>query len=220
MTKRYVLFDLDGTLLDINMNEFLKSYFEKLMPFLKRWIKGDVYKIVMTSTDYMINEINGDLNQKKFLYKFSLLSGLSEDKVDEIFQKFYKIEFPKLNILGRPVPKAREILLRIHNEGYTLVLATNSLFPLIAVKERMKWAKIEDIPFSLITTAENMHYAKPYKEYYLEILDFFNANPKEAIMIGDDFELDISPAKSIGIDAYRIGEDIESLDEIFDILKR
>ena len=207
--KKIILFDLDGTLLDMNFDEFLSNYFGLLLPFLSKRIKGDIKRYVFESTEFMINKIDGRTNMEKFLSKFSELSGTEKSIIYNSFIDFYTHEFPKLSFLGRPKPYAKETILKLKEAGAGIVLATNAIFPLLAIEERLKWADLEATLFDLITHMENMHSAKPHKEYYLEIMKKLKIEPEEVIMIGDDIERDIMPARILGIDSYQIDRDIE-----------
>jgi len=214
-----ILIDLDKTLLDINFDEFLKSYFSLLIPKLSKIMKGkDPLKILQISVDYMIYEKNGELNVDKFYKKFVELSQVDINKLKETFLNFYINDFPKLSVYGKPRENGRETIIKLKEMGYSIVIATNSIFPSIAILERMKWANIDDINFSLITTMENMHYAKPNVEYYIEILEKLNKKPEDAIMIGDDYEMDIVPAKKLGIKTVHFGVDIKNIDEILNLI--
>ena len=207
--KKFILFDLDGTLLDMNFDKFIYNYFGLLLPFLSKKIKGDVKRYVFESTDFMINKIDKRTNMEKFLSKFSELSGTEKSIIYNSFIDFYTHEFPKLSFLGRPKPYAKETILKLKESGVGIVLATNAIFPLLAIEERLKWADLEATLFDLITHMENMHSAKPHKEYYLEIMKKLKVEPEEVIMIGDDIERDIMPARILGIDSYQIDRDIE-----------
>jgi len=207
--KKFILFDLDGTLLDMNFDKFINNYFGLLLPFLSKKIKGDIKRYVFESTDFMINKIDKRTNMEKFLSKFSELSGTEKSIIYNSFIDFYTHEFPKLSFLGRPKPYAKETILKLKESGVGIVLATNAIFPLLAIEERLKWADLEATLFDLITHMENMHSAKPHKEYYLEIMKKLKVEPEEVIMIGDDIERDIMPARILGIDSYQIDRDIE-----------
>ncbi|RLD13854.1 MAG: HAD family hydrolase, partial [Caldiserica bacterium] len=207
--KKFILFDLDGTLLDMSFDKFINNYFGLLLPFLSKKIKGDIKRYVFESTDFMINKIDKRTNMEKFLSKFSELSGTEKSIIYNSFIDFYTHEFPKLSFLGRPKPYAKETILKLKESGVGIVLATNAIFPLLAIEERLKWADLEATLFDLITHMENMHSAKPHKEYYLEIMKKLKVEPEEVIMIGDDIERDIMPARILGIDSYQIDRDIE-----------
>jgi FMN phosphatase YigB (HAD superfamily) len=216
---KYLFIDLDKTLLDINFDAFLKAYFGLLIPKLKEIIiDKDPLNILNISVDYMINEKNGELNILKFYKKFTELSKIKEEKAKEVFLKFYIEDFPKLSLFGRPTKNGRETIIKLIESGYKVVLATNSIFPEIAIFERMKWANVRDIDFELVTTMENMHYAKPHIEYYLEILEKINAKNSEVLMVGDDLNMDIIPANKVGIKTLHFGFDIKDISEIIDLL--
>lgn len=216
---KLILFDLDKTLLDINFDEFLKSYFALLIPKLVRVLKDkDPLKILQVSVDYMIYEKNGELNVDKFYKKFVELSQVDRKILKEVFLDFYINDFPKLKIYGKPREGGRETVLNLIKMGYKVVIATNSIFPEIAIMQRIEWANLSDINFSLVTTMENMHYAKPNVEYYIEILEKLNSKPEDSIMIGDDLEMDILPAKKLGIKTVHFGVDIKEIKEVINLI--
>ncbi len=216
---KIVLFDLDKTLLDINFDEFLKSYFALLIPKLSKILKEkDPLKILQISVDYMIYEENGELNVDKFYKKFVELSEVDKDILKETFLDFYIYDFPKLRVYGKPRDGGRETVLKLIDMGYKVVIATNSIFPEIAIKQRIDWANLGGINFPLITTMENMHYAKPNIEYYIEILEKLNGNPIDAVMIGDDLEMDILPAKKLGIKTIHFGVEVKEIRDVLNLI--
>ncbi|MGB9750157.1 MAG: HAD family hydrolase [Caldisericia bacterium] len=216
---KYLLIDLDKTLLEIDFDEFLKSYFSLLIPKLKKIIiDKDPLTILNISVDYMINEKNGELNITKFYNKFTELSGIDIEEAKNVFLEFYINDFPKLSTFGKPAKNGKETIIKLIGLGYKIVLATNSIFPEIAIYERMKWANVDDINFTLVTTMENMHFAKPHSEYYLEILEKINVKISDVLMVGDDLNMDILPAKKIGIKTIHFGFDIKDISEIVNLL--
>lgn len=216
---KLILFDLDKTLLDINFDEFLKSYFALLIPKLSKILKDkDPLKILQISVDYMIYEKNGELNVDKFYKKFVELSEVDKDILKKVFLDFYINDFPKFKVFGKPREGGRETVLKLIEMGYEVVIATNSIFPEIAIKQRIDWANLSDINFPLITTMENMHYAKPNVEYYIEILEKLNETTKDTVMIGDDLEMDILPAKKLGIKTIHFGVDVKEIRDVLNLI--
>ena len=61
--------------------------------------------------------------------------------------------------------------------------------------------------FSLVTTYENMHAAKPATSYYTEIVRRLNIKPWEALMIGDDWDNDIVPADKMKLHTFWVAPD-------------
>jgi FMN phosphatase YigB (HAD superfamily) len=67
-----------------------------------------------------------------------------------------------------------------------LVVASNPIFPVIALEERMAWAGIDKAGFDLLTHIENMSYVKPRVEYYLQICEIIGVAPTDCLMVGND----------------------------------
>jgi FMN phosphatase YigB (HAD superfamily) len=86
------------------------------------------------------------------------------------------------------------------------VLATNPMFPATAIRQRLEWAGLRALDFSLITTLENSHACKPRANYFLEILQPLGVHGDEALMVGDDWRLDIAPAMTLGLRTYWIND--------------
>jgi hypothetical protein len=104
--------------------------------------------------------------------------------------------------------------------GFQIVIATNPIYPETSVKQRMDWAglSLEDGLYTLVTSADSMHFAKPDAAYYAEILGRIGLEPDEAIMVGDNLRNDIVPAQSLGLHTYNIRE--KPLSELINYLNR
>lgn len=83
--------------------------------------------------------------------------------------------------------------------------------------------------FDPIMTGKEIGRAKPHPSGFLRILSKWNLEPNEVLMVGNDLDCDILPAKQLGIRTAFIDREnkvadeadcsISSLDEIQDILK-
>jgi FMN phosphatase YigB (HAD superfamily) len=83
--------------------------------------------------------------------------------------------------------------------------------------------------FNPIMTGKEIGRAKPHPSGFLKILSKWNLEPNEALMVGNDVDCDILPAKQLGIKTAFIDREnkvadeadcsISSLNEIQDILK-
>ncbi|KUK34803.1 MAG: Haloacid dehalogenase domain protein hydrolase [Caldanaerobacter subterraneus] len=81
--------------------------------------------------------------------------------MDVLFEDFYLNDYKELgkNIKANEyVKKSLEIL---KEKGYTLVLATNPVFPRIAILERLRWAGLNESYFDFITTYEICIFVSP-----------------------------------------------------------
>lgn len=198
-----LLFDLDGTLLGLDVDVFLKEYFKLFESKIGSFMDPmDFARQVMSSTEYMVNNLDEKVSNQEAFYKdFFDKIGYSEDEIIPVFEEYYETDFLELRAVTSEVPGARELLLWAKDEGYDLVLATNPVFPRRAIEHRMAWAHIDDIPFSLVTTFEDMHFCKPNLQYYQEILNLTGYSADEVMMIGND-PLEDMVAGKLGIRTF------------------
>lgn len=205
MTLKALLFDLDGTLLPFDFDEFMHGYFHALVPHVASVVDPTkIGKQILKSTEDMArNEDPKSTNLDVFKRSFFAETGIKESDIWPLFDSFYEEVFGTLQHLTRPTIISREICRTAHDKGYQLVLATNPVFPRIAVEHRMEWAGIRDIPFDLVTTMEDMHFCKPNPKYFVEILDRLNLSPFECMMFGNDVQED-GVAGKLGIQTYLV----------------
>jgi FMN phosphatase YigB (HAD superfamily) len=205
-----VLFDLDGTLLDIDIDEFLGTYFTALGPVVVEVIGGDPKSgigAVMAATRAMIASHPGRTNEAVFAEAFSAVSGVELGPESWArFDRFYAEVFPTLRGTIGPAVGATEAIAAAQDLGLKIVVATNPIFPAAAIRERMSWAGIADIPFDLVTTYEIMHAAKPDLEYYRSIAETIQCEPCDCMMVGDDPMLDMVAA-DIGMSTFYVGSE-------------
>ncbi|MDI6825089.1 MAG: HAD family hydrolase [Bacillota bacterium] len=202
---RSLLFDLDGTLLGLDIDAFVPVYFEALARRFDGILPaGRLVEAILASTWAMVADRDlSRSNEEVFWSDFLPRVGLERERLDPIFTAFYRDVFPSLGDLARPVPEARRVLGHALSRGYRLVLATNPLFPRVAIVERMRWGGIHDIPFALVTAYEDMHACKPQPEYYREILQLLGASPEECLMVGNDVQEDLA-ASLVGIRTFLV----------------
>ena len=210
---RAVLLDLDDTLLDNKMEVFLPAYFQKLGDYLSDLLDPSLMlSELLAGTQQMIGNMDPTLTlERVFAEYFYPAVGLQEGPLREHFEIFYRQIFPSLESLTEYRPEARPFVDEIALKGLDLAVATNPLFPYIAVEERLGWAGFdspEDI-FQVITTYEQFHFTKPHPEYYAEILGHLGIAPYKVVMIGDDPMRDLEPARTLGIGTFHLSEDPE-----------
>ena len=91
---------------------------------------------------------------------------------------------------------APQLVSEVKAAGMIVVLATNAIFPeVVYFLERMRWGELDPNLFDLITCYETMHAAKPNPLFYREILERLGVAPCDAVMVGNDPELDMRVAK-------------------------
>jgi FMN phosphatase YigB (HAD superfamily) len=200
-----LLFDLDGTLLPVDTDEFIGSYLKLLSSKLEKWMEAKEFiKKLMESTYAMINNLDPlKTNKDVFWEEFCPKISHKKEELAPIFDEFYERDFPRLARLVPKNPIPHRILKAAHEKGYEMVIATNPIFPESAILERLRWIDALEFPYKLITTYENMHFAKPQIEYYAEILEKIGKDPGECLMIGNDVEEDMVAGK-LGIKTYLV----------------
>ena len=207
-TLRAVLFDLDNTLLGNDMNVFLQNYFPLLSAYARPLIAEDRFlPELLHATRAMIN--NGDrtlTNRDVFWRVFCERNGWQREEVEPFFAIFYEEQFGRLRKMTEPKPVAPELVRWCFDQGLKVVIATNPLFPLRAIEQRLSWAglDVDEFDYDLVTAYENMHSAKPHSAYYHEILSTIEVEPNHALMVGDDWENDIVPAQRTGLYTFWI----------------
>lgn len=201
-----VLFDLDGTLLPMNIDIFLKQYFIALTKRFAVGIDPDMFNKALVASVMQIvkNDDPEKTNKEIFLEEFFQRVPLKKEKIVPEFDEFYLREFPKLKDQIQLELKdwpAKELIAEFFSRGYQVVIATNPLFPLLAIEERLKWVGLLDYPYKLITAYEEMHFCKPNPNYFREICEKIDVHPSECLMIGNDMEEDL-PASLIGMKTF------------------
>ncbi len=200
-----ILFDLDGTLLPLNMDKFLKRYFKELSIKFRDFFKAEeLTKLIWESTEYMINNTDGNkTNAHAFFENFYSKIPYDSEDIDILFNDFYNNDFYKI---GDMTSKSQTMVAAVNllrDKGYELVVATNPLFPKQAILDRIEWAGLDREDFIYISCFEEMHYCKPHIQFYEELLSIIDRRGEECMMVGNDLEEDMV-AKKIGISTYLI----------------
>ncbi len=226
-----VLFDLDGTLLDLDLPDFLHRYFialeETARPLIDGSARRDSFvRALNTSVGAMMEPHPGQTNQDVFFRDLQLRSGIDLHTDWEIFETFYTEVFPGLIADAGPAKGARRAVATALDLGLRVAVATNPIFPRAAVMHRMAWAGVADLPVHVITTYELMESCKPSPSYYRQTADLLGAAPHTCLMVGDDRTLDM-PASDVGMSTFYVGRDSGvaadfsgDLDDLADLLPR
>lgn len=208
MTIRAVLFDLDDTLLGNSMQAFMSRYFALLGEHAQRYLAPDQFlrELLAATRAMMENTDTAVTNRQLFWSVFQQRTGLDPAELEPYFDQFYREKFNLMQPETQLRPVAAELVQTCFERGLKVVIATNPMFPTIAIEQRLAWAgvPIEQFPFDLVTTYDNMHATKPHPVYYEEILSHIGCAPAEALMVGDDWKNDIQPTAVLGLFTYWI----------------
>ncbi len=201
-----IFFDLDGTLLPMDMNTFTKAYFKELCLSLAKYgVSADmIIEAVWAGTKAMVMNDGSCRNEKRFWDCFLALTGIKSDTIYEETNYFYSHEFNKARLVTGENPLARAAVDAAKEGGRTVVLATNPLFPYAAQLSRISWIGLNKDDFTLITSYESDSYCKPNPKYYLDICARLGLDSDECLMIGNDVREDMLAAAASGIDGYLV----------------
>ena len=188
-----VLFDLDGTLLPMDQMRFVDVYLrllcEKLAPL--GYEPQALGQAVWQGTKAMMKNTGEKTNETVFWDTFCGLLGEHCRNDQPVFREFYENEFSGVSQVCDCTPKAAETIALVKSRGFRTALATPPLFPAAATRQRITWAGLDPADFDLITTYENSSHSKPNPDYYREILERMELEPKDCMMVGNDVDEDM-----------------------------
>ena len=203
MSIKIVLFDLDGSLLPMDLDVFIKTYFgmlvKKVAPY--GYDPELLVDAIFKGTADMVENNGEKSNECRFWDRFA--SAFGEDSLNDmpVFDEFYENDFDKVSACCGFDPYASVAINEIKKMGYRVALATNPLFPLAATSRRIKWAGLSKDDFELVTTYENSRFCKPNLNYYRDIMSTLGVSPEECLMVGNDVREDMV-AESLGMKVF------------------
>ena len=206
-SRRYraVLFDLDGTLLPMEIETYVIAYIKSI----GRYMLGfDLDPVCFSKATYagfeamMDSEDGAQTNRERFWEKFfevyPRVAPARSPKVDVEARslEYYETRFDEVREgITFPHPSVPAIIGTLKNKGYTVAVATNPLFPHAATCRRVRWAGLDPEDFAFVTTYEDHSYAKPMLGYYDEVFSRLGIPPEECLMVGNDTREDLAATK-------------------------
>lgn len=211
-----VAFDLDDTLLSLNLGAFIAVLAKDYATLL-----GDIARknplAMLAAVGGAMLELNGDdrpesderSNLTCYQDAIERRSGvpLGDPVIAEAFTCYEREVLPARNdriIAARPAEGAREAISCVIDRGLRLALLTNPCFTRACVECRMDWADVRDVPFELVTSMENTRRCKPSATYYLDACFELGVEPGELLMVGNDPKRDF-PSPDCGIQTAYVG---------------
>ncbi len=199
-----ILFDMDGTLIDDSMDTFLPPYFDAITKKLAHLVPPETFIAqLQASTRAMVASSDpAHTMADAFAADFFPKIGLPRETLMPLFDDFYAREYPELRAFVKPIPHARDLVANAIRRNHPVVIATMPVFPRTAIQQRMEWGRIADFPYALVTDYETMHASKPNPAYYREIAAMINCAPEDCVMVGNEVQNDILPAKRAGMRTF------------------
>ncbi|MGN0633902.1 MAG: HAD family hydrolase [Oscillospiraceae bacterium] len=199
-----ILFDLDGTLLPMDNDEFTKGYFKLLAKKLAPhgYEPRNLIDGIWAGTAAMVKNDGSQTNEQAFWKRFAEIFGERVYADKPLFDEFYAKDFQMTRELCKINPQAAIAVHTIKETGFQVALATNPIFPSSATESRIRWAGFEPDDFELYTTYENIGYCKPNPDYYREIIRRLDATPEQCLMVGNDVTEDMEAARKAGLSVF------------------
>lgn len=209
--KRYraVCFDLDGTLLPMDLDLFMGGYFSSLGRFVaargideKNFLKG-----LKAGTKAMA--VSGEDLSNEDAFWNEMLKHVDGDARDwqDLLDEFYHTDFTLVGKDVVPDPSAARAVKTLREKGYTLALTTMPMFPPVATAERLRWARVDARDFARISTYDNSRSVKPRPAYYAENLAALGVRGEDVLMVGNNTVEDLA-FLDLGVDAYVVTDNL------------
>mgnify|MGYP000843911833 FL=1 len=206
-----ILFDLDGTLLPIEQGTFIDTYFGLLANRVSGLGHDPrlFFKALWEGTGAMLNNDGTVSNSERFWQTLYRLFGSDTTDLETALVDFYATDFNETRAILSPRPPLRPLLDHLRAKGYGVTLATNPLFPYVAVQSRLSWIGLLPSDFDYISTYENSRYCKPHPGYYQGILAHLGKEPAQCLMIGNSPADDMA-AIDLGISVFLLTDHLEN----------
>jgi FMN phosphatase YigB (HAD superfamily) len=209
-----LLFDLDDTLLDTNLETFVPAYFQALTQCLENRVLPTVMLRALIRGMSLMNESADPVRtlQEVFERDFYANLRIPKEALTADLEQFYDDVFPDLARHTRPRPEAVPLVNWALNRGYRVAIATDPLFPRKATFHRLRWAGFEPEQFEAVSSFEDFHFSKTHPAYYAEMLGRLGWPEGPVLMVGNDVERDLRPAHRLGLKTFLVEGTVRSND--------
>lgn len=206
-----ILFDLDGTLCPFIQDDFIRAYFGALVARLTP-MGYDGEKLIdalWKGTAAMLANDGTRTNRQRFWERFTQELGVTAIALESILDDFYTREFDAVRVVLGEQADRGGLIRSLRERGYGVILATNPIFPAVAVATRLNWVGLRPEDFDYVTTYENSRYSKPNPDYYRAILEQTGRAAEECMMVGNN-PVDDMAALQAGMPAILVTDYLEN----------
>lgn len=195
-----ILFDLDDTLLDLNLSAFMAAYGMEQCRVLSRVTGRSLPQCTAAlAKAYLAIDDQGRLDgmtNERLMWKTldEALGTVSQNPSLRGALAYLDAQgaqrFRNGLVQARPRKGNHEAIEAARCLGLTVALATNPCFTLEVDRLRLGWAELTEDDFADITHLTNSTRNKPSARYYLEFISRLGLQPEECLMVGNDIRRD------------------------------
>ncbi len=197
---RAVLFDLDGTLVDVDMNRFVPIYLRRLTEYMSDQV--DPAQAIQ-ALHHAVAAMFANTDAKRTLESILLEVleselAISPERYGECLQQFCQNDLDELRPLVTGHPLSGQLIESSQSRGWEVVLATNPIFPRVIIDARLAWGELDPEVFHHVTAYETAHFCKPSANFFEEVLERLQIPAEACLMVGNDTLHDLS-ASQVGM---------------------
>jgi len=195
-----VLFDLDGTLVDVDMNRFVPIYLQRLTEYMSAHVNpARATQSLHNAVAAMFANVDASRTLESILLEvLESELAISPERYAECLDQFYQNDLEELRPLVTGHPLAPQLIESSLARGWKVVLATNPIFPRVVIDARMVWGKLNGEAFHHVTDYETAHFCKPSARFFEEVLERLQLPAEACLMVGNDTLHDLS-ASQVGM---------------------
>jgi len=200
-----ILFDLDGTLLDVDMRRYIPAYVQGLADCIADLVPHETAsRTLLELVHQLIRRDDGDeSNNRWYLAHAAASFGIGADELQSRFSPWFAEGLAGLDPLMAPAPLARSIVEGCLRRGQKVVVATNPVFPQPVIASRLRCAGLADLELSLVTNSDNSRRCKPNPQYFHDVLETLGLQATDCLMVGNDTGHDLA-ARNAGIVTFLV----------------
>ncbi|MBT8340111.1 MAG: HAD family hydrolase, partial [Desulfatitalea sp.] len=197
-----ILLDLDNTLILFDETAFYLRFMERISPRFASCFSADEFRMRLLRAFRGLLKNPGAVNNRTFFLD-RFCQGVEDRRawIWEQFDTFYSTIYETIPVSVKTPADLMPVLDQLADWGLPLVLATNPLFPPVALVKRLAWAELTPDRFVLLTHLDNMSAVKPRTAYYRQIINMIGAEPETCLMVGNDSVNDLA-AGALGLKTF------------------
>ncbi len=195
-----VFFDLDGTLVEVDMHRFVPVYLHRLTEQMRELVEpARAIRAMHHAVAAMFaNQDIGKTLETLLLEVLHDKLAITPQQYRECLKQFLRDDLDGL----RPLVAGHALSSRLINaaraRGWQVILATNPIFPRAVVDARVEWGGLDGDRFHHVTAYETDHFCKPNPEFFRENLALLEVEAERCLMVGNDTLHDLS-ASQVGM---------------------